>query len=66
VQTEQGGLFIESAGEFSQEECEGEIKVGLYDMLDLRGWNGDIKTRVISHKVDKIANVTVAAVYHGL
>jgi arginine decarboxylase len=66
VQTEYGGLFLESAGEISQEECEEELRVGLTDMLNTRGWNGEINMRAISHKVDKIANVTVAAVYHDL
>lgn len=66
VQTEQGGLFIESKGEFSQEECESEIRVGLSEMLDARGWNGQIKKKVISHRVEEIANVTVAAVYNNL
>lgn len=66
VQTEQGGLFIESKGEFSQEECEEEIRVGLTEMLDARGWNGEIKMKVISHRVEEIANVTVAAVYNNL
>lgn len=64
VQTEQGGLFIESKGEFSQEECEEEITVGLREMLAARGWRGEIKMKVISHRVREIANVTVAAVYN--
>lgn len=66
VQTEQGGLFIELAGEFSQEQCEEEIRVGLSEMLEVRGWNGEIKMKVISHRVEEIANVTVAAVYCNL
>jgi len=66
VQTEQGGLFIESKGEFSQEECEAEIRVGLSEMLEVRGWSGEIKMKVISHRVEEIANVTVAAVYCNL
>jgi len=63
VQTKHGGLFLESKGEFSQKECEGELKVGLKEMLDARGWHGEIKIRVISHRVKKTANVTVAAAY---
>lgn len=65
VQAEQGGLFIESKGEFSQEECEAEIRVGLSEMLEVRGWSGEIKMKVISHRVEEIANVTVAAVYYN-
>ena len=64
VQTQEGGLFIESKGEFSQEECEEEIKVGLTEMMEARGWSGEIKMKVITHKVKKIANVTVAAAYN--
>lgn len=66
VQAEQGGLFIESKGEFSQEECEAEIRAGLSEMLEVRGWSGEIKMKVISHRVEEIANVTVAAVYCNL
>ena len=66
IQTEQGGLFIESTGEFSQEDCEEEIRVGLTEMLESRGWNGEIKMKVISHRVIEIANVTVAAIYRDL
>ncbi len=66
VQTEQGGLFIESKGEFSQEECEAEISIGLSEMLEARGWSGETKIKVISHRVEEIANVTVAAVYCNL
>jgi arginine decarboxylase len=65
VQTEQGGLFIESKGEFSQEDCEEEIRVGLTEMLEARGWHGEIKVKIISHRVEEIANVTVAAVYYN-
>jgi len=64
VQTEQGGLFIEAKGEFSQEECEEEITEGLREMLDARGWRGEIKMKVISHRVKGIASVIVAAVYN--
>jgi len=32
-------------------------------MMSARGWKGEIKMRVVSHKVREIANVTVAAVY---
>lgn len=66
VQTDQGGLFIESKGEFSKEECEKEMRIGLTDMLESRGWTGEIKVKAISHKVGEIANVTVAAVYRDL
>ena len=66
VQTEQGGLFIESAGEFNQADCEEEIRIGLTEMLETRGWSGEIKMKVISHKVEELANVTVAAVYCDL
>lgn len=66
VQTEQGGLFIEAAGEFDHAECEEEIRIGLTEMLEVRGWSGKIKTKVVSHKVEKIASVTVAAVYCDL
>jgi arginine decarboxylase len=66
VQTEQGGLFIESIGEFSQEDCEEEIRVGLTEMLEARGWHGEIRMKAISHRVEEIANVTVAAVYCNL
>jgi arginine decarboxylase len=65
VQAEQGGLFIESKGEFSQEECEAEIRVGLSEMLEVRGWSGEIKVKIISHRVEEIDNVTVAAVYNN-
>ncbi len=66
VQTEKGGLFIESKGEFSQEDCEEEIRIGLTEMLEARGWKGEIKKKVISHEVLEVANVTVAAVYCDL
>lgn len=64
VQTEQGGLFIESKGEFSQEECEEEITEGLREMLDARSWRGEIKMKVISHRVKELASIIVAAVYN--
>lgn len=64
VRTQEGGLLIESKGEFSREECEGEIRVGLTEMMDARGWSGQIKLKVITHKVREMANVTVAAVYN--
>lgn len=63
VQTKQGGLFLESKGEFSRQECEMEIRNGLEDMLEVRGWRGEIRTRVVSHRVEKIGSVTVVAVY---
>ncbi len=66
VQTEHGGLFIESKGEFSKEECEREMRDGLTEMLASRGWAGEIKVRAVSHRVEKIANVTVIAVYRDL
>jgi len=66
VQTDQGGLFIESKGEFSKEECEREMKEGLTEMLESRGWKGEIKVKAVSHRVEKIANVTVIAVYRDL
>lgn len=65
VQTDQGGLFIESKGEFAKEECEKEIRIGLSEMLGVRGWSGEIKVKIISHRVEEIANVTVAAVYYN-
>jgi len=64
VQTKEGGLFIESRGEYGQKECEEEISKGLNEMLLARGWKGEIKMRVVTHKVKEIANVTVAAVYN--
>lgn len=64
VQTEDGGLFVEAKGECRPEECEQEIRAGLEDMLSARGWTGEIKTKVITHRVQQIANVTVAAVYN--
>jgi len=64
VQSEHGGLFIESKGEFDREACEQEIRTGLAEMLAARGWQGSIKTRIISHRVERMANVTVAALYH--
>jgi len=63
VQTKEGGLFIESKGEYSRKECEEEISRGLKEMMSARGWKGEIKMRVVSHKVREIANVTVAAAY---
>ena len=63
VKTEEGGLFFESQSECSAEECEEEIRKGLGDMMSARSWNGEIKMKVITHKVKEIANVTVAAVY---
>jgi len=64
VQTQEGGLMIESKGEFSREECEEEIRVGLTEMMEARGWNGEIKMKAVTHKVKERANVTVAAVYN--
>lgn len=64
VQTQEGGLLIESKGEFNREECEEEIRVGLTEMMEARGWSGEIKMKVITHKVKEMANVTVAAVYN--
>ncbi len=64
VQTQEGGLLIESKGEFSREECEEEIRVGLTDMMEAREWSGEIEMKVITHKVKEMANVTAAAVYN--
>ena len=64
VQTQEGGLFFESKGEFGQKECEEEIVIGLREMMEARGWSGEIKMKVLSHKIREIANVTVAAVYN--
>ena len=64
VQTKEGGLFIESKGEYGRKECEEEISKGLSEMLSARGWKGEIKMKVVTHKVREIANVTVAAVYN--
>lgn len=64
VLTQEGRLLIESKGEFSREECEEEIMVGLTEMMEVREWSGEIKMKVITHKVKEIANVTVAAVYN--
>ena len=64
VLTQEGGLLIESKGEFSREECEEEIRVGLTEMMEAREWSGEIKMKVITHKVKEMANVTVAAVYN--
>lgn len=64
VQTQEGGLLIESKGEFSREEFEEEIRVGLTDMMEAREWSGKIEMKVITNKVKEIANVTVAAVYN--
>ena len=63
VQTEEGGLFLESKGEFNRQECEKEMRKGLSEMISARGWRGEIKMKVVSHKVREIANVTVAAIY---
>ncbi len=64
VQTQEGGLLIESKGVFSREECEEEISVGLTDMMEAREWSGEIEMKVITHKVKEMANVTAAAVYN--
>lgn len=63
VKTAEGGLLFESRGQFSPEECSQEIEKGLREMMIARGWEGEIKKKVISHKVKKMANITVAAVY---
>ena len=63
VKTKEGGLLFESKGLFGPQECKEEIIKGLSEMMAARGWEGEIKTKIISHKVKKIANVTVAAVY---
>lgn len=63
VQSEEGGLFFESKGEYSRKECEEEIQIGLSEMMSARGWRGEIKMKAVSHKVREMANVTVAAVY---
>ncbi len=64
VQVEEGGLFFESKGECSPEDCEEEIKKGLGEMMSARGWSGEMKMKVITHEVKEIANVTVAAAYN--
>jgi len=64
VQTQEGGLLIESKGEFSREECEEEIRTGLTEMMEARGWSGDMKMRIISHRVRYMGNVIVAAVFN--
>ena len=64
VQVEGGGLFFESKGECSSKECEEEIRKGLGDMMSARGWSGEMKMKVVTHKVKEIANVTVAAAYN--
>jgi hypothetical protein len=33
-------------------------------MMEAREWRGEIKMKVITHKVKEIANVTVAAAYN--
>ena len=63
VKTEEGGLFFESKGEFTPEECEKEIETGLGEMMSMRNWNGQISMKVVTHQVREIANVMVAAVY---
>ncbi len=56
--------MIESKGEFSREECEEEIRVGLTEIMEAREWSGEIKMKVITYKVKEMANVTIAAVYN--
>ncbi len=63
VKTAEGGLLFESNGQFSPEKCSQEIEKGLTEMMSARGWQGEIKMKVISHRVKKKANITVAAVY---
>ncbi len=63
VQTKQGGLFFESKGEFSPEDCADEITIGLREMMSTRSWDGSINMKIITHKVKRLANLTVAAIY---
>lgn len=62
-QTDIGGLFYETNGEFNERECEDEIKRGLSEMLSIRSWKASIHTKIMTHIVEKTGNVTVAAVY---
>ncbi len=63
VQNDEGGLFFEACGECGPGECEKEIRTGLQEMMSARGWDGEIKVKLVTHKVEEIANVMVAAVY---
>ena len=63
VQTKHGGLFCESYGAFNSNECAEQINKGLKEMLSARGWSGEINMQLVTHVVEKVANVTVAAVY---
>jgi arginine decarboxylase len=62
-QTKTGGLFYETWGEFGEGECADEIKRGLGEMMSIRGWEGEIKMRIVTHEVVRAGNATVAAVY---
>ncbi len=63
IQTDHGGLFCESYGAFSIDECSEQINKGLQEMLSARGWSGEIRMQLVTHVVERVGNVMVAAVY---
>ena len=63
IYTSCGGLIFESSGECTPEQCAEEIVAGLGDMMRARQWDGDIKMKIVTHNVRKVANVMVAAIY---
>jgi arginine decarboxylase len=65
VQSKEGGIFFEYAGEFPVSICKETIEIGLNEMMSIRKWDWDdsIKLKVISHKVRKIGCCMIAAVY---
>lgn len=63
IHTSHGGLIFESNGECEREKCAKEIENGLKDMMRARGWDGEIKMKIVTHTVKQVANVMVAAIY---
>ena len=65
TQSSEGGIFIESNGEFDSNSCKIELENGLMDMMSSRkwNWNNKLKTKVISHKVKDNGCVVVLALY---
>jgi arginine decarboxylase len=68
VLSDEGGLIFESCGEFTGEEAIKEIERGLQEMMSVRNWRWreGIKVKVVEHRVERVANVLVAAVYDSI
>lgn len=65
VQAKEGGLIIESNGQFDISTCRKELEIGLKEMMSTRDWdwNTNIRRKVLSHTVKRVGSIVIAAVY---